>query len=149
MRINRWILFLLLILACKSPETKKQAAENDLDAGRLFIRAALDGRFDLARDYLLTDSLNNNYIDLAERSYQRLSQADKESYKGSTIVVHNNTALSDSVTVLIYSNSFKNDQDTLRVIRKDGKWLVDLKYLFGHGRNPENPTAAASTDTIP
>lgn len=134
MRKYRWIPFLLLLAACTSPATKTPTAENDLDAARQFIRAALDGRFDIARDYLLNDSLNNNYLDLAERSYQRLSQADKESYKGSTLVIHHTNALSDSVTLLIYSNSFKNDRDTLRVIRKNGNWRVDLTYLFGHGR---------------
>lgn len=149
MRINGWLLLLLLLAACKSTETKKLTAENDLDAARQFIRAALDGRFDLARDYLLPDSLNNNYLDLAERSYQRLSPADKESYKGATIIVHNNAAINDSVSILIYSNSFKNDKDTLRVIRKEGKWMADLKYLFGDGRDPHTSTAPAGIHSTP
>ena len=149
MRIHYCPFLLLLLTACSNPASKKTEAENDLDAARQFIRSALDGRFDLARDYLLSDSLNNNYLDLAERSYQHLTPADKENYKGSTIVVHNASYPNDSVSILIYSNSFKNDRDTLRVVQVNGKWLVDLKYLFGHGRNAAASSTSINTDTLP
>jgi hypothetical protein len=134
---------LLALTACSSPTEKPQQAENEIDAARQFIRASLDGRFDLARDYLLNDSLNNNYLDLAQRSYQKVSPADKESYKGATIVVHNTNTLNDSTTILIFSNSFKNDHDTLRVIKKENKWWVDLKYLFGHDRSDTTKAAVS------
>lgn len=126
---------MLVVAACNTPAEKPQEAENEIDAARQFIRASLDGRFDLARDFLLADSLNNNYMDLAERSYQKTTPADKENYKGATIVIHNTNAVNDSTTIVIFSNSFKNDHDTLRVLKSNGKWRVDLKYLFGHGRS--------------
>jgi hypothetical protein len=34
--------------------------------------------------------------------------------------------------VIIFSNSFKNDPDTLRMVRINNNWLVDLKYLYQH-----------------
>jgi hypothetical protein len=151
MRNKILALLLFTATACTGPAEKNTVPENELDAARQFIRAALDGRFEIARDVLLTDSLNNNYLDLAERSYQKMSAADKENYKGSSIVIHQTTTLNDSATVLIFSNSFKNERDTIQVVKKEGKWLVDLKYLFGHGRN-ENKSASAlpaapTTDT--
>lgn len=137
------------VSACVTPAEKPLEAENEIDAARQFIRASLDGRFDLARDFLLVDSLNNNYMDLAERSYQKASPADKESYKGATLVIHNTNTVNDSITIVIFSNSFKNDHDTLRVLKTEGKWRVDLKYLFGHGRSDSSNLTlpARSTDT--
>lgn len=139
MRKKIFPLLLLVVSACDTPAENPLEAENEIDAARQFIRASLDGRFDLARDFLLADSLNNNYMDLAERSYQKASSADKESYKGATIVIHNANSLNDSTTTVIFSNSFKNDHDTLRVMKSNGKWRVDLKYLFGHGRTDSSP----------
>jgi len=38
----------------------------------------------------------------------------------------------DSTTITVFSNSYKNDKDTLKIVKQDGQWLVDLKYLFEH-----------------
>jgi hypothetical protein len=50
----------------------------------------------------------------------------------SSINMHQVSTVNDSVTIIIYSNSFKNDHDTLKVVKINGQWLVDLKYLFDH-----------------
>ena len=129
------ILFLLFfpiaigIIACKN---KTPDAENDIDAARNFIRAALDGKFDEARTYLLPDSVNINWMDIAERNYTKADAETKYGYQSSSINIHQVQPLNDSNTVVIYSNSFKNDHDTLKVINENGKWLIDLKYLFQH-----------------
>ena len=127
-------LMMIALTACRDAE--KQAtgvSENNIDAARNFIRTALDGKFDEARKYMLTDSVNTNYMDVAERSYQRADKAIKDGYRSSSINIHEvNEPIQDSVTVVIYSNSFRNDPDTLQVIRSGGQWLVDLKYLYEH-----------------
>jgi hypothetical protein len=41
------------------------------------------------------------------------------------------------VAIIKYSNSFKKQKDSLRVVRMDGTWLVDLKYSF-----PQTDTSA-------
>lgn len=122
----------LLLVSCQPAQEKKVMAENELDAARLFIRAALDGKFEEAKDYMVQDSVNSSYLDIAAQFYQKIPGADRDSYKGSTIVIHNSKALNDSVAVVIYSNSYKNDHDTLRVIKSSNQWLVDLKYLYEH-----------------
>ena len=133
-RIHLLFLFLpFFVLACKTKDEKAAQSENNIDAARNFIRAALDGKFQDARNFMLTDSVNLNYMDVAERSYAKTDQATKNGYRGSSINIHEITEpVKDSVTIVIFSNSFKNDHDTLKVLKQNGIWLVDLKYLYEH-----------------
>lgn len=135
MKGNRFFFLFLLFFAaaCKSKESYPAEAESDIDAARDFIRAALDGKFDRARTYLLSDSVNVNYMDVAERAYQRADPETKLGYRGASINIHQvSDPVKDSVTIVIFSNSFKNDHDTLKVVKTEGKWKVDLKYLYEH-----------------
>lgn len=123
---------LLLTAGCSPSEKKTVEADNELDAARLFVRAALDGKFDEASLYMLQDSLNNNYLEIAARSYEKMTPAERDNYKAATIVIHQAASSNDSTAVVIFSNSFKNDHDTLRIVRNQEQWKVDLKYLFEH-----------------
>ncbi|MBL7723809.1 MAG: hypothetical protein JNK27_06655 [Chitinophagaceae bacterium] len=146
-KINIFLLSMLLIIySCKNESTSSEP-ENNLDAARSFIRSALDGKFNEARNYMLQDSLNNNYLDVAERSYKNSDQAVKDNYRASAIIIHNLSDINDSVSVLIYSNSFKNNHDTLRLIRANDKWLVDLKYLYQHDADT-NYNKVTTNDTL-
>ena len=127
-----FLLLFFLLPACGSDKKQPGKSENDIDAARNFIRAALDGKFDEARTYLLPDSMNINWMDVAERSYQKTDEDTKRGYRSSSINIHQLTPVNDSTTVVIYSNSFKNDHDTLRIIKEKGQWLVDLKWLYEH-----------------
>ncbi|MBM3412272.1 MAG: hypothetical protein FJY19_02700 [Bacteroidetes bacterium] len=134
-------IFFLFILgtACQQKEKSSPTASSEIDAARNFLRAALDGKFDIAKDYLLQDSLNLSYLDIAARGHGKLTQDDKDSYRGSSIIIHEIQAQNDSTSLLIFSNSFKKDQDTLRIIKKDQKWVVDLSYLYLHPTSSNNP----------
>jgi type IV secretory pathway component VirB8 len=66
-----------------------------------------------------------------------MSREDKKGYKEASINIHNVNTLNDSVTVVQYSNSFKKQNDSLKVMRNNNTWLVDLKYSF------------AQTDSLP
>ena len=127
-----FIVYLHLLMACKNNERAAGKSENDIDAARNFIRAALDGKFDAARTYLLPDSVNINWMDVAERSYLKTDAETKNGYRSSSINIHRVSPLNDSTTVIIYSNSYKNDHDTLKALKQNGQWLVDLKYLYEH-----------------
>lgn len=136
------------IYSCKGKD--KQLAgksENNIDAARNFIRAALDGKFNEARTYMLSDSVNVNYMDVAERSYQKAEQLTKDGYRTSSInIISVMEPVKDSVTVVIYSNSFKNDHDTLKVLKINGQWMVDFKYLYEHDAGIL-PTKTNTNDT--
>lgn len=125
-------LFLLFVVACRDKKDESGISDNNLDAARNFVRNALDGKFAAARNYMLQDSVNENYMDVAERSYQKADPEIKNGYRNASILIHRTDELNDSTALVIYSNSFKNDHDTLRVVKKDNKWLVDLKYLYLH-----------------
>jgi hypothetical protein len=57
---------------------------------------------------------------------------EKKKYQSASINVHAINPVNDSITIIIYSNSYKNDHDTLKLIKTNGLWMVDLKYLFNH-----------------
>ena len=67
--ISRLFLIALLAFGCKPSE--RESSDSDIDAARNFIRAALDGKFKDARSYMIQDSVNMNYLEIAERSYRR------------------------------------------------------------------------------
>ncbi|MFM2138531.1 MAG: hypothetical protein RJA57_838 [Bacteroidota bacterium] len=123
---------LLLAPACRDGKKEPVTSENHLDAARNFIRAALDGKFKDARRFMLADSTNSNWMDVAERNYNKSDETTRNGYRTASINVHRADLLNDSVAIVVYSNSFKNDHDTLKVVRTTGQWLVDLKYLYLH-----------------
>jgi hypothetical protein len=130
-------LCLQFFYACSDADkTEIPTSENDLDAARNFIDAALDGHYDDARPLVLPDSVNQSWIDLFRRNYQEnMSLADKAGYRDASINIHNVQALNDSTTIVHYSNSYKKKEDSLKVVRRNGVWLVDLAYSF-----PSPPT---------
>ena len=76
---------------------------------------------------------SENNIDAARNfSYAKNDQSVKDGYRSASINIHKVNKLNDSTTVIIYSNSYKNDHDTLKVLKVSNQWLVDLKYLFEH-----------------
>lgn len=128
-------LFLQFFCACSNEDAggsgSETASENDVDAARNFIRSALDGKYDRARTFMVQDSVNEQYIDAFERNYKlRMDPEDKRGYRESSINIHGVRSLDDSTTVVNYSNSFKKQNDSLMVVRRDGQWLIDLKYSF-------------------
>src|SRR5947209_13950386 len=134
MRSFYFLSFLFLFLcAChnNNEEPKQISSENDADAARNFIRAALDGQFSRARSYMLRDSLNNQLLDVIENNYQqRMNSEDKRGYRESSINMHSIRQTSDSTSIISYSNSYMKKNDSLRVLKVNGQWLVDFKYSF-------------------
>lgn len=125
--------FLLFVFSgCQNPKDSSVTSENDLDAARNFIRAALDGEYEKGRNLLLADSTNYQFYQEYEKYYDRMTAEEKNKYKSSSINVHALTPVNDSTTLIIFSNSYKNDHDTLKLVKTSGQWRVDLKYLFNH-----------------
>lgn len=137
-----------IFTACKSKDKTVAKSENKVDAARNFIRAALDGKFREAATYMLQDSLNLNWLDVAERSYQKADQSVKDGYRTASIRFPGDMKdINDSTSIIIFSNSFKNDPDTLRLVRVNNNWLVDLKYLYQHDADTTLPKPLL-TDSI-
>jgi len=127
--------FLLLLscglIACGSDrQSNSNSSDNDIDAARNFIQAALVGDFDRAKVFMVKDSVNNENINAIERLNERQGKEEKEKYQTASIRIHQNRNVNDSTSIIYYSNSYKNKIDSLKVIRIGGKWLVDFKYIF-------------------
>ena len=58
------------------------------------------------------------------------TKEEKEKHQEASIRIHQNRKLNDSTSIIYYSNSYKNIQDSLKVIKANGEWLVDFKYIF-------------------
>jgi hypothetical protein len=121
-------------------------SENDIDAARNFIRASLNGDYDKAKSYMLKDSANNQFFDAYERNFTTLDGEQRRDYRNASLNIHQVKPVNDSVTIIIYSNSYKKDHDTLKVIRLNNEWLVDFKYLFQHDMDTLQ-TTLNKTDT--
>jgi type IV secretory pathway component VirB8 len=123
-------LFLQFFYACNN-DAESNTSENDADAARNFIRSALEGSYDKARNYMIQDSVNNQYLDAFQRNYKnRMSREDKRSYREATITIYDVRTLNDSNTIITYANSYKKKKDSLKIQKINNEWLVDLKYSF-------------------
>lgn len=124
---------LLLLAACSDSHSYKKA-EDAQDAGREFIRASLDGDYDKASFYLYADSTNQMLLDKWKKDYDRMDHEERKKYKDADIRVINLQTVNDSVTSYTYANTYKKDTTTIRVIRINGNWMVDLKEILHPGK---------------
>lgn len=122
---------LFCFYACKNEDKKETAqSENDVDAVRNFLQSALYGDYEKAKIYMLPDSANEERMNAVKRI--KRSPEEQKGLAGASINIHNVNPVNDSTTIVIYSNSFKNNWDTLKIVKLKGQWLVDFKYLFEH-----------------
>lgn len=131
--ILSFFLVFILFSSCNNDDATPASGkpEGDVDAARAFIRAALDGNYKQARLLILPDSSNVQLLENLERAYLHNNNAmEQRGYREASIRIHNTRSLSDSASVVIYSNSFKNKQDSVKAVRVGSDWLIDLKYSF-------------------
>lgn len=123
----------LLFFACNNSgeNAVSTTPENDVDAARTFIRSALDGRWKDAKRLVVQDSANLEDLEVAEQNYtQRMSVTDQRGYREATIRIYDTRKVDDSTSIVTYANTYKNQKDSVKVLRVNGSWLVDLKYSF-------------------
>jgi hypothetical protein len=119
---------IFLITACKhSAEVNKR---DPLESGRGFIESSLKGDYNEAQKYVLQDSINMEYLNGLKNFYTNRSKSEKEGYKNANILIDSTQQLSDSVTIITYSNTYKNQPSKLRMVKKNNQWWVDFKYTF-------------------
>ena len=125
------VAFLPLYWSCSNEVAEPTTTgENDVDAARLFIRSALDGRWKDAKRLVVQDSLNIQDIETAQRMADRWDVTTQRGYREAQIRIHDTRKMGDSVSIITYSNTFKNQRDSIKVVNVSGQWLVDLKYSF-------------------
>lgn len=122
------ILTCSLFTACN--DTRKNPT-TDIEVASSFIKDLLENDFKGAKTFLLDEEINNQYFELSKKEFEGKSKELLKKYKESDIIINELKAVNDSTSVINYSNSFdKEKKYSLKVIRQNGKWLVDLKYTF-------------------
>jgi hypothetical protein len=139
--------FLFLLIACNS-DKQETRSDNDMDAARNFLDAALKGDYKHASVYMLQDSANREYLNVSERSYQNRNPDAKTKLKAASLRFFDTQQVNDSTTITVFANSYANKKDTLRIVKRSGQWLVDLKYLFEHDMDTSNYKQKNKIDTI-
>jgi Domain of unknown function (DUF4878) len=133
--MKKIIVMLLMAVAasCNNQDNFKKA-EDAQEAAQEFIRASLDGNYDKANFYLYKDSAEVNTMMLKKwkSDYDNLSQEEKVGKKEANIIVITTEKVNDSILNYVYSNTFKKDTTSLKIVRSNGEWLVDLKDIVNH-----------------
>jgi hypothetical protein len=127
-------IFLIAVLACfmSCNNGSYSKAEDAQDAGREFIRASLDGNYQKALFYLYRDDDNTNVmlLDKQKSNYNQMKEDEKVNYKEASIRAIRIEPVNDSTVNYVYTNSYKpHDTTTIKIIRVNSEWLVDLKDI--------------------
>ncbi len=119
----------ILFYGCTGNEDY-QKPDDPLEAGREFIRFALDGDMRKAKAFILRDGANERLFENIEKKYAAESLEEKTSYKDASIIINKLQSLNDSTTIINYSNSFKRENSEIKLVKINGEWWVDFKYTF-------------------
>ncbi|MEO7306424.1 MAG: hypothetical protein ABIR78_11565 [Ferruginibacter sp.] len=127
-----FFLFIVAAITFSCNTKTKKSPVSDLEVATAFVRDLLDNNFVEAEQFLLKDETNLQIFERFRKQYSQQDKAILEKYKGADIIVHEtNYVVADSIYIFNYSNSYKPaNKSVLKLVRIDGKWLVDLKYTF-------------------
>lgn len=124
-----FILLVTCIFSCNTPEGFKEP-EDPIDAGREFVRAVLDGDYEKANLYLLKDPEDQELFKRYQSYMKKTPKNEMLQLKSSSIVINKVETVSDSVTLINYSNSYTMKPTDLKIVRQDKSWKVDFSYTF-------------------
>jgi len=102
-----------------------------LISGRGFIEASLKGDYIKAANYLLKDSTNMEYFEGLKHFNRKMSREDRHGYSEANIIIDSSISKSDSVDIIYYTNTYRNQPTKLKMVKHNKEWLVDFKYTFG------------------
>ena len=122
-------ILLIFLYSCTQTENYKKP-DDPLEAGRDFIRFALDGNMVKAKTFILDDQVNARLFEKIEKKYNDASAAEKAGYKDASIIINKSQNINDSTTVINYFNSYKKENNEIKLIKSNGEWWVDFKYTF-------------------
>jgi len=133
--------FLILVLlmgffSCNEPEGFKEA-EDPIDAGREFVRAVLDGNYEKAVLYIEDNQEDKDLFERYKQYMNNQPKKEKLQLKSSSIIINKVENLSDSVSIVNFSNSYSMKPTELKIVKKNKKWVVDFSYTFS-GNIPNN-----------
>lgn len=126
-----WLSVLFVFFCSCKDNNQLVPAEDAQEAGTQFIRASLDGDYAKARFYLLKDSINLLLIKQQQVNYELLDADKKRNNREASIRPLEIRKENDSTTLYkYYQSSNTKDTTTIRIVRGNGEWLVDLKSIL-------------------
>ncbi|WP_207494319.1 hypothetical protein [Aridibaculum aurantiacum] len=124
------IVLVVVFFACKNKDEYSRP-ENALDAGRQFIEYSLKGKFNQAKQYMLNDEENNYWLAKWSQEFSKINEQEKTAFSTASInILEISDVVADSVTIIHYSNSYKNVPQKIKVVKFNNDWVVDFKYTF-------------------
>lgn len=126
-----------LMMVCSAAVTlgscheKSATPTSDIEVATTFIKDVLNNNFKDAKTLVLPEEMNNQYFELAKKDFENKSPEELAQYKKSVIIINELKNVNDSLTIVNYSTSYKKAvKSEVKVVRKNGQWLVDLKHTF-------------------
>ncbi len=126
--------FLLLfasaaIFSCSGDSNN--APETDIETAGVFMQHIWKLEFNKAEKLLLKDETNNQVFNRFEQYLKARPKEELDKYKTADFIINDTKPLNDSVSIINYSGSFNKAEKTdLKVVRKKGQWLIDIKYTI-------------------
>ena len=133
-RIYFLISIVVFLVACGNKKTRPTTS---LDTGRAFIKASLNGDFATAESLLSADSQNIQLFIAYKDYYSRMPDDKKQHYKNASYEINKFDDINDSTVIINYSNDYMNKPMSIKIIRVNGIWSVDFKYVYS-GNLPIN-----------
>ncbi len=131
MKYSLLLAAILFLFSCKNNDDEYHKPESALDAGREFIDQSLKGRFSTAKKYMLQDEENLYWLNKWSTDFNKISEQEKAGYSKASINIREVAdVIPDSVTIISYSNSYRNRPQKIKVVKYNGEWVVDFKYTF-------------------
>lgn len=119
---------MVVIIACNF--NNYAPATTALEGGREFIDACLKEDFKKASYYMINDSINNSNLLKIKRDYNLKAADEKHAYSTASIIINSDENINDSTHIINYANSYDKVARKVKVVNRNGKWLVDFKYTF-------------------
>ena len=80
---------------------------------------------------MLQDEENNYWLAKWSEEFNKISEQEKTGFSNASINIMEITdIIADSVTIIHYTNSFKNKPQKIKVLKSNDTWMVDFKYTF-------------------
>ncbi len=130
--MKKYLLFLFaaatFIFGCHNADVIDRS--DPLASARGFIESSLKGDYVKAQNYIVPDSTNNEYLNIFRDVNGKRTSLERENYRDANIIIDSTHNVSDSVVIVTYSNTYKNEPTRLKMVKKNNEWLVDFKYTF-------------------
>ena len=119
-------LFALLVIACTTKQSNYPNADDALDAGREYINACLQGDFSKATFYTVSNEKSSEIIKKMEKIYREKDKEGRQQLRTASINIIEIKELTDSSTILYFSNSFDKTPDSIVISKQNKSWFVVL-----------------------